>query len=327
VATAFAVHAPRPGSAAPEQVRHAVDELTRLVQAGGAVAAGAGVDLGPGFRSARLAGARGDQRDAVLAALRVLGLAQAGRLGQRAGFGVALFGPAATKRVGAAAAAAIGEGRWAAVQLASAASDLLGPEQLEHVLALRPPEGVDLVQGPPSALAQHLRQVLEPLPGPRRLDLVLDLWARVQEQRARLAQREQRLATTSCRCCWTILPCPSRCAGWSSRRRSATPMRWTWLEPVAPPRARLPGHHPQRRERPVAASLSRCPRAGRRYRRVLGPDRRTLPARARVVAGRRRLAGAVGARAPAALNRRAVSFGARLIWGWAGRHSSGGSPS
>lgn len=81
-----------PGEASPEQVRHAVDELTGLVQVGGAVAAGAGVDLGSGFRSARLAGARGDQRDAVLAALRVLGLEKAGRLGDRAGFGVALFG-------------------------------------------------------------------------------------------------------------------------------------------------------------------------------------------------------------------------------------------
>ena len=99
--------------------------------------------------------------------------------------------------MGAAAARAIGEGRWAAVQLASAASDLLGPEQLEQVLALRPPEDVDLVQGPPSALAQHLRQVLEPLPGPRRLDLLLDLWVQVEERHARLARRQRRLATQS----------------------------------------------------------------------------------------------------------------------------------
>ena len=157
-----------PDGASEEQVRRAVDELTRLVQAGGAVAASAGVDLGSGFRSARLAGARGDRRDAVLAALRVLSLEQADRLGDRAGFLVALFGPAATKRVAAAATRAISEGRWATVHLASAASDMLGPEQLERVLALRPPEGVDLVQGPASALAQHLRPLLEPLPGPRR---------------------------------------------------------------------------------------------------------------------------------------------------------------
>src|SRR5215472_1412486 len=49
-----------PDGASEEQVRHAVDELARLVRAGGAAAAGAGVDLGSGFRSARLAGARGD---------------------------------------------------------------------------------------------------------------------------------------------------------------------------------------------------------------------------------------------------------------------------
>jgi hypothetical protein len=186
-----------PDRASEEQVRRAVDELTRLVQAGGAVAAGAGVDLGSGFRSARLAGARGDRRDAVLAALRVLSLEQADRLGDRAGFLVALFGPAATKRVAAAATRAISEGRWAAVQLASAASDMLGPEQLERVLALRAPDGADLVPGPASALAQHLRQLLEPLPGPRRLELLLDLWARVEEHHARLARDKRRLATQS----------------------------------------------------------------------------------------------------------------------------------
>jgi hypothetical protein len=128
-----------PAGADDEQVRSAVAELRRLVVDGGVVAAGAGVELGPGFRSARLAGARGDQRDAVIAALRVLGREGAGRLGDRAGFLVALFGPAVTKRVGAAAALAIGQSRWAALHLASAASDVLGPEQLEQVLALPRP--------------------------------------------------------------------------------------------------------------------------------------------------------------------------------------------
>ena len=66
-----------PEEASEEQVRGAVAELTRLMAAAGAVAAGAGVDLGSGFRSARLAGARGDRRDAVLAALTVLGVEQA----------------------------------------------------------------------------------------------------------------------------------------------------------------------------------------------------------------------------------------------------------
>jgi hypothetical protein len=186
-----------PDGVSEEQVRGAVDELMRLVRAGGVVAAGAGVDLGSGFRSARLAGARGDRRDAVLAALQVLGVEQAGRLGDRAGFLVALFGPAATKPVGAAATRAISEGRWAAVQLASAASDMLGPEQLERVLGLRPAEGADLVQGPASVLGQHLRRVLDPLPGPRRLELVLDLWSEVEKHRAGLARRERLLATQS----------------------------------------------------------------------------------------------------------------------------------
>lgn len=187
-----------PAGADDEQVRSAVAELSRLVRAGGVVVAGAGVDLGPGFRSARLAGARGDQRDAVLAALRVLGLENAGRLGDRAGFLVALFGPTVTKRVGAAAAEAIGEGRWAALHLASAASDVLGPEQLEQVLALSAPPDVDLIPGgPPSALAQHLRQVLEPVSRARRLPLVLDLWAQVLERHAGTARQQRRLASQS----------------------------------------------------------------------------------------------------------------------------------
>jgi len=186
-----------PDDARADQVEHAVNELTRLVAAGGAAAAGAGVYLGSGFVSARLAGARGDQRDAVLAALRVLGVEQADRLGDRAGFLVALFGPAATRRVGAAASQAISEGRWAAVTLASAASDVLGPEQLESVLALAPPEGVEMVPGPASALAQHLRAVLAPLPEPRRLELLLDLWAQVTAHQGELARQARLLATQS----------------------------------------------------------------------------------------------------------------------------------
>lgn len=186
-----------PDDARADQVEHAVNELARLVAAGGAAAAGAGVYLGSGFVSARLAGARGDQRDAVLAALRVLGVEQADRLGDRAGFLVALFGPAATKRVGAAVSQAIGEGRWAAVALASAASDVLGPEQLESVLALEPPADVEMVPGPASALAQHLRQALAPVSAPRRLGLLLDLWAQVTSHQAELARRARLLATQS----------------------------------------------------------------------------------------------------------------------------------
>ncbi|MFI0449601.1 hypothetical protein [Actinomadura sp. 6N118] len=189
-----------PADAPAEAVRHAVTGLAELVRAGGTVAAGAGVDLGEGFRSACLDGARGDQRDAVLAALRVLGVEGGGRLGPRAGVLVALFGPDATKRVGAAATRAIAEGRWAALHLASAASDVLGPEQLEQILALTEPECGGLIPGGlPSMLAANLRPVLEPMPGPRRLQLLLDLWgavsAHLMERHAARLRRERRLAT------------------------------------------------------------------------------------------------------------------------------------
>ena len=48
-----------PDTADDETVRASVAELTRFVALGGLVAAGAGVDLGNGFRSARLDGGRG----------------------------------------------------------------------------------------------------------------------------------------------------------------------------------------------------------------------------------------------------------------------------
>ncbi|MCP9965207.1 hypothetical protein LUX57_08695 [Actinomadura madurae] len=184
-----------PEDAPEEDAAHAVEELSLLVADGGAVAAGAGVDLGAGFRSARLDGARGDQRDAALAALRAVGVRNAHRLGERSGFLVALFGPAVTKRVGAAAARAAEDGRWAALHLASAASDVLGPEQLERVLALEAPDADLAPDGPPSVLALYLRQVLGDVPRPRRLALILDLWARVLEHRDGLARRAARLAT------------------------------------------------------------------------------------------------------------------------------------
>ncbi|MEV6103590.1 hypothetical protein AB0M28_02605 [Streptomyces sp. NPDC051940] len=185
-----------PAEAGGADARAAVTALRRLTAAGGDLAAGAGVDLGAGFRSARLAGARGDQRDAVLAALRALGPRDADRLGERAAVLVALFGPAATKPVGAAAAQAVADGRWPAVHLASAASDVLGPEQLERLLALGAPGGFDPVGGGlPSALAAQLRPVLEPLPAPRRLALLLDLWERVLARHAE-AERRRRLKAT-----------------------------------------------------------------------------------------------------------------------------------
>lgn len=159
-------------------------------------AAGAGVDLGNGFTSARLAGAQGDRRDAVLAALKVLGTDGAHRLGDRAAGLVAMFGPSATKRVGAAANTAVAEGRWAALHLASAASDLLGPEQLERVLDLRATSGVDpFPRGAASTLAVHLSRVLTPYQRPRRLTLIISLWDHVCSSLLDQQRRERRAAS------------------------------------------------------------------------------------------------------------------------------------
>ncbi|TMR88431.1 hypothetical protein, partial [Nonomuraea basaltis] len=119
--------------------RPAAAELARLVADGGVTVAGAGVELCPGFVSARLDGARGDRRDAVLAAIQLLGPDGLHRLGERAGVLVALFGTEATKPVAAAASRAIGDGRWAALQLASSASALLNAEQVERLLHLGTP--------------------------------------------------------------------------------------------------------------------------------------------------------------------------------------------
>jgi hypothetical protein len=105
----------------------------------------------------------------------------------------------ATKRVGAAANTAIAEERWAALQLASAVSDLLGPEQLEQVLELRAPEGTDpFPRGAASTLAGHLSRVLTRYQQPRRLAMVTSLWQHVCAQ---LVNRQQltRLATTQTR--------------------------------------------------------------------------------------------------------------------------------
>ncbi|MEU0880165.1 hypothetical protein ABZ345_16315 [Lentzea sp. NPDC005914] len=157
-------------------------------------AAGAGVDLGDGFTSARLAGAHGDRRDAVLAALKLLGTDD--RLGDRAATLVAMFGPSATKRVGAAAQAAVAEQRWAVLHLTSAASDLLGPEQLERVLELRTPSGIDpFPRGAASTLADHLACVLTGYQRPRRLTLIISLWDHVCSVLLDHQRRERRAAS------------------------------------------------------------------------------------------------------------------------------------
>jgi hypothetical protein len=185
-----------PAEAEPEVVREATRQLILLVVDGTEVAAGAGVDLGGGFTSARLAGAHGDRRDAVLAALRVLGIDGAHRLGDRTGILVALFGSSATKPVGAAANTAIVEQCWAALQLASAASDLLGPEQVERLLALRAPDGVDPFRlGAASTLSVHLSRVLSGYAGPRRLRLMISLWDHVSGRLVERQRLDRRVST------------------------------------------------------------------------------------------------------------------------------------
>jgi hypothetical protein len=175
----------------------AVTALARLLQSGddGVTAAGAGIALSPGFLSARLHGARGDRRDAVLAALRLLGLDGLHRLGDRAGVLVALFGMEATRPLAAAASRAIAEGRWTALQLASAASGVLGAEQLVHLLTVAAPALDPTPRAAASTMAAHLEQVLAPYPRKRRLDLLLDLWQQVSAHQEQLRLRQRRRAT------------------------------------------------------------------------------------------------------------------------------------
>src|SRR5256885_6192895 len=106
-----------PEDAERAAVGAALAELAALVAAGGVEAAGAGVELAGGFRSARLAGAPGDRRDAVLAALPVLGPGGAAPLGGRAGGLLTPFGPAPTRPLGAAATPPAREGPGAAPPL------------------------------------------------------------------------------------------------------------------------------------------------------------------------------------------------------------------
>ncbi|MGW3353350.1 hypothetical protein ACWDA3_59555 [Nonomuraea rubra] len=175
----------------------AVAALAQLLQSGsdGVTAAGAGIVLSPGFVSARLHGVRGDRRDAVLAAVRLLGLEDLHRLGDRAGVLVALFGMEATKPLAAAASRAIAEGRWTALQLASAASGVLGAEQLVHLLTVDAPALDPTPRAAASTMAAHLEQILAPYPRKRRLGLLLDLWQQVYSHQERLRLRRRRRAT------------------------------------------------------------------------------------------------------------------------------------
>ncbi|MER7277703.1 hypothetical protein ABT369_25010 [Dactylosporangium sp. NPDC000244] len=202
-----------PAEAGEAPAAAALERLRALVDRAGVVAADAGVDLGGGFRSARIEGGAGNRRDGMLAALRVLG---AEPLGAPAAVSVALFGIEATKPLGAAAARAVADGRWAALRFAVAAAEVLGPEQLVRLLevtgteaarapeALGPEQPVRLLEvtgteaarapdaehrpggdgddadpfpdGLPSVVGEHLRQVLEAVPRARRPRLLLSLW-------------------------------------------------------------------------------------------------------------------------------------------------------
>ncbi len=166
----------------------AVAALQELVRAGGVVAAGGNVDLGDGFRSARLPGGTGDRRDGILAALRCV---EPERLGDRFAVLVALFGPSATKRVGAAALKAIDERRFAALALAAGASDVLGPEQLERILALAGDSVGDVA---PSVIAARLATLFPRVLAKRRADLLVSLWQRVAEHAVAKQRIARRLA-------------------------------------------------------------------------------------------------------------------------------------
>ena len=176
-----------PRTARPEQVRSAIAALVALVGAGGALAAGADVDLGHEFRSARIDGAPGDRRDALLAALTTA----PADLGPPAAILVALFGPAATKRVGAAARSAIDAGAWPVLRFAAAASDVLGPEQLERLLALTAADDTDpFGEGLASDIAGHLARLLGPVSPARRLVLLTSLWQLAGAHQAVLRERK-----------------------------------------------------------------------------------------------------------------------------------------
>jgi len=165
-----------PATATRAQVDRARRDARRLVALGGPVVAAAGIRIRT-FRTARLEGGAESRRDAVLAAVEVLGGKGLHRIGEPASVLVALFSERATKRVGAAALTALADGHLSPVRLAVAASDLLGPEQLETVLALRSPPGAEPVpRGDVVLLGRQLAAVLGPYTARRRLDLLRTLW-------------------------------------------------------------------------------------------------------------------------------------------------------
>ena len=167
-----------PPDARKADVDRARREARRLLKEGGPLAVAAGIDCGAGFRTAVLEGGEESRRDAVLAAVELLGVDQLDRVGERGAVLVALFGPRATRRVGKAAMDVLARGQCSSLRLAVAASDLLNPEQLEDVLALAAPAGTEPVPREHNmlALADQLQALLGPSAPRRRLALIRSLW-------------------------------------------------------------------------------------------------------------------------------------------------------
>ena len=188
-----------PSAASRREVERARGEVRRLVAAGGPLVSAANVDLGGGFRSARLEGGGESRRDAVMAALEVLGPDGVDRVGGRDAVLVALFGAAANRRLGAAAVEALDDGAFSALRLAVAVSDLLHSERIEAILRLRAPIQIEPVPaGASVVLAEELATVLRPYPPARRLRLLQSLWDAVVDcqntDAARVEARRRRVS-------------------------------------------------------------------------------------------------------------------------------------
>jgi len=190
-----------PSGTSAARAASAFTALDDLLAAAGPVLLFGGVDLPGRFRTAYAdrataageAPAVADRRDALLRALRATASGapeDIAALGPPMRVTVGLFGAAATRRVGRALADAVGGGRWGAIQLATAASAILGPERLEPLLALEGDEP-DVAVGP---FADHLRDVLEPYTEIRRQTLLLDLWHEVTGHRDAVAARAHKRA-------------------------------------------------------------------------------------------------------------------------------------
>ncbi len=208
-----------PPGATRREVDRARRDARRLLKDGGPLAFSAGIDVDNGFRTAVLEGGGESRRDAVLAAVELLGVDQLDRIGERGAVLVALFGPRATRRVGKAALDVLASGRCSPLRLAVAASDFLGPEQLEAVLAFTAPTGVEPVPREHNmlALAGQLEGVLAPVASRRRLRLIRSLWNDVmgwQASAAAMARARRRRVS------------PARVAAWQREVQQSDDAWW-----------------------------------------------------------------------------------------------------